>query len=124
MKKIVILVSIFLIVSAAGCIGGNTNNTNKLVDEQFTVPANSTKSYDTELEAGDEVQISITVLKDEYLDFYITDPNGEKIISRSRVKETTITWIVPFSGTYRFTYDNNFSIITAKIVRSTITVTR
>ncbi len=124
MKKIVILVSIFLIVSAAGCIGGNTNNTNKLIDEQFTVPANSTKSYDAELEAGDEVQISITVLKDEYLDFYITDPNGEKIISRSRVRETTITWIVPFSGTYRFTYDNNFSIITAKIVRSTITVTR
>ncbi len=124
MKKIIILVSILLIVLAAGCIGGISNNTNTLVNEQFTVPANSTKSYDAELEAGDEVQISITVLKDEYLDFYITNPNGEKIISRSRVRETTITWIVPFSGTYRFTYDNNFSTITAKIVRSTITVTR
>lgn len=124
MKKIIILVSILLIVLAAGCIGGISNNTNTLVNEQFTVPANSTKSHDAELEAGDEVQISITVLKDEYLDFYITNPNGEKIISRSRVRETTITWIVPFSGTYRFTYDNNFSTITAKIVRSTITVTR
>jgi hypothetical protein len=123
-KKIIILVSIFLIVLAAGCIGGITNKTNTLVNEQFTVPANSTKSYDVELEAADEVQISITVLKDEYLDFYITNPNGEKIISRSRVRETTITWIVPFSGTYRFTYDNNFSIITTKIVRSTITVIR
>ncbi len=124
MKKIIILVSIFLIVFAAGCIGGTSNKTNTLVNEQFTVPANSTKSYDAELEAGDEVQISITVLKDEYLDFYITNPNWEKIISRSRVRETTIKWIVPFSGTYRFTYDNNFSTITAKIVRSTITVTR
>jgi len=123
-KKIIILVSIFLIVLAAGCIGGISNKTSTLVNEQFTVPANSTKSYDAELEAGDEVQISITVLKDEYLDFYITNPNGEKIISRSRVRETTITWIVPFSGTYSFTYDNNFSIITAKIVRSTITVTK
>ncbi len=124
MKKIIILASILLIVLAAGCISGISNNTNTLVNEQFTVPANSTKSYDAELEAGDEVQISITVLKDEYLDFYITNPNGEKIISRSRVKETTITWIVPISGTYRFTYDNNFSIITAKVVRSTITVIR
>ncbi len=87
MKKIIILVSILLIVLAAGCISGISNNTNTLVNEQFTVPANSTKSYDAELEAGDEVQISITVLKDEYLDFYITNPNGEKIISRSRVKK-------------------------------------
>ncbi|HLB71262.1 MAG TPA: emp24/gp25L/p24 family protein [Candidatus Methanoperedens sp.] len=124
MKKIIVLVPIFLFVSAAGCIGGFTDNTNTLVDEQFTVPANSTKNYDAELEAGEEVRISINVLKDEYLDFYIINPDGEKIISRSRVRETTITWIIPFSGTYRFTYDNSFSVISAKIVRSTITVTR
>jgi hypothetical protein len=37
---------------------------------------------------------------------------------------TKVSWVVPSSGTYFFKYDNSFSALTSKIVKTTITVTR
>lgn len=130
MKKITLILSIIiLIVFVAGCTDAprqRAKQTSTLLDEQFTVAANSINSYSADLDAGDDIQVSITVLSGGNLDvdFYITNANGAKIISRSRVGETTVSWTVPSSGTYYFKYDNSFSTVTSKIVKTTIKVTR
>ena len=125
-KKIVILLIFLTVVFLMGCTETPvTEQTYTLVDEQFTVPANSMKSYYADLEAGDEIQVLITVLEGGNLDidFYITDANDAKIISRSRIGQSTVSWKVPYSGTYYFVYDNSFSMMTSKIVKTTIKVT-
>lgn len=125
-KKIVILLIFLTVVFLMGCTEiPVTEQTYTLVDEQFTVPANSMKSYYADLEAGDEIQVLITVLEGGNLDidFYITDANDAKIISRSRIGQSTVSWKVPYSGTYYFVYDNSFSMMTSKIVKTTIKVT-
>jgi hypothetical protein len=135
MKKKLLIVLIILVVLVAGCSGprGSSESpqqrmkqTSTILNEQFTVAGNSVNSYSSDLKTGDELELSITVLKGGNLDinFYITNANGAKIISRSRIGDTTVSWVVPSSGTYFFKYDNSFSALTSKIVKTTITVTR
>lgn len=128
MKRLMLFLSIVLIVLVAGCTDTKTalSQTSTILDEQFTVPANGIKSYESDLRAGDEIQASITVLQGGNLDidFSITNANGAKIVSRSRIGQSTVSWTVPSSGTYYFKYDNSFSLMTAKIVKTTITLTR
>ncbi|KCZ72336.1 emp24/gp25L/p24 family/GOLD [Candidatus Methanoperedens nitroreducens] len=129
MKKILLIILIILGVLVAGCsgpIGSSNKQTSTIVNEQFTISANSVKGYYSDLQTGDELEVSITVLQggDLDIDFYITNADGAKIISRSKIGDTTISWVAPSSGTYYFKYDNSFSALTSKIVKTTITVTR
>lgn len=106
----------------AGCLGKETRT---IVNEQFTVAPGQVTSYYYDLKTGDEVEVSLEVLQGGNLDidFYITDSNGRKIVSRDRVDKTTIQWTAPSSETYYFKYDNKMSLVTSKIVKSTIKVT-
>ena len=121
-KKIFVLSLVLVAILVAGCLGKETRI---IVNEQFTVPPGQVTSYYSDLKTGDEVEVSLDVLQGGNLDidFYITDSNGRKIVSRNRVGTTTIQWTAPSSGTYYFKYDNGMSLVTSKIVKTTIKVT-
>ena len=127
-KKVLSIILLVLLASSGmftlGCVTPRT--TTVLTDEQFTVPARSTQTRYGELKAGDEVRVEITVLQGGNLDidFQIKDASGRILVSRSRIGQATIDFKADTSGTYYFVFDNSFSLLTAKIVKTRISVTR
>jgi hypothetical protein len=109
-KQILLLtLSVMLILSFAAVA---------LCVQTFTVPSLSQTTQILSLNAGDAVEGSITVsggLTND-INFNVTDPNGNTIISYSRVTQTPFIFQAQTTGTYTLIFDNSFSLLTSRSV--------
>ena len=117
LKKIVsillILVSLSLIVGIAKA-------------ETFTVPPFQEYSKSIGLSNRDKVSGSISVVggSGNDVNFYVTDPNGNTILSYDRVTQTSFSFSASTTGTYVMHFDNSFSILSSKSVTLDYTVSK
>ena len=92
-----------------------------IINESFVVPP-STKTTTTYLNAGDSLNIQVTVTSggNKDIDFSVND-GSTTYLSYSRVTTVNKDWTVPLSSNYNFVYDNSFSLITSKSVTVQVT---
>jgi hypothetical protein len=86
--------------------------------QTFTVPALSQSTQTFTLNQGDVVEGNITVtggLTND-INFNVTDPNGNTIVSFARVTQTPFSFQAQTTGTYSLIFDNSFSILTTRSV--------
>ncbi len=84
----------------------------------FTVPALSQTTQPFTLNQGDVVEGNITVtggLTND-INFNVTDPNGNTIVTLSRVTQSPFSFQAETSGTYTLIFDNSFSLLTSRSV--------
>ena len=109
-KKIMLLtLTVILVLSFA---------TLALCVQTFTVPALSKSTQTLTLNQGDVVEGNITVtggLTND-INFNVTDPNGNTIVSFARVTQTPFSFQAETTGTYTMIFDNTFSILTTRSV--------
>lgn len=89
-----------------------------LCAQTFTVPALSQTTQTFTLNQGDVVEGNITVtggLTND-INFNVTDPNGNTIVSLSRVTQSPFSFQAGTSGTYTMIFDNSFSLLTSRSV--------
>jgi hypothetical protein len=86
--------------------------------ETFTVPSLSQTVRTVNLSQGDSVSGSISVYggSGNDIDFHVTDPNGNTILSYARVTDTSFSFSASITGTYKMVFDNSFSLISSKSV--------
>lgn len=90
-------------------------------DESFVVPP-STVTHTTYLNAGDSLNIQVTVTSGGNLDIDFSVNDGvSTYLSYSRVTTVNENWTVPLSSNYNFVYDNSFSTFTSKGVTVQVT---
>jgi len=86
--------------------------------QTFTVPALSQSTQTLSLNPGDVVEGSLTVtggLTND-INFNVTAPNGNTIVSYARVTQTSFTFQAETTGTYTLIFDNSFSLLTSRSV--------
>lgn len=86
--------------------------------QTFTVPALSKTTQTLNLSAGDSVSGSLSVLggSGNDINFQVTDPMGNTLVSYDRVTSTSFSFSASMTGTYTMTFDNSFSLISSKSV--------
>ena len=86
--------------------------------QTFTVPALSKTTQTLNLSAGDSVSGSLSVLggSGNDINFQVTDPMGNTLVSYYRVTGTSFSFSASMTGTYTMTFDNSFSLISSKSV--------
>jgi hypothetical protein len=86
--------------------------------QTFTVPARSTSTVTLPLNQGDAVEGNITVTGglNNDVNFNITDPNGETVVSYSLVTQTPFSFQAETTGDYTLIFDNTFSLLTSRSV--------
>jgi hypothetical protein len=92
-----------------------------IIDQSFVVPP-STTTHTTYLNAGDSLNIQVTVTSggNRDIDFSVND-GATTYMSYSRATTVNKDWTVPLSSNYNFVYDNSFSWITSKDVTVQVT---
>ena len=92
-----------------------------IISESFVVPP-STVTHTTYLNAGDSLNIQVTVTSgaNKDVDFSVND-GSTTYMSYSRTTTVNKDWTVPLSSNYNFVYDNSFSFITSKDVTVQVT---
>ncbi len=93
--------------------------------ETFTVPALREYYVSLGLSNGDRVSGSMTVVggSGNDVDFYVTDPNGNRILSLARMTQTGFSFSASTTGPYTMYFDNTFSN-SSKSVTLDYTVTK
>ena len=105
----IVILSIILLCSFVVAVYGQ---------QTFTVPALSSTTQKLNLNAGDSVSGSLSVVggSGNDINFQVTDPNGNTLVSYSRVTGTSFSFSASMTGTYTMTFDNSFSLISSKSV--------
>jgi hypothetical protein len=93
-----------------------------IVNESFVVSSLSTETGTIYLNAGDLLNIQVTVTSggNKDVDFSVDD-GATTYLSYSRVTTVNKDWTAPISSNYNFVYDNSFSWITSKGVTVQVT---
>ena len=93
-----------------------------IVNESFVVSSLSTKTGTISLNAGNSLNIRVTVTSggNKDIDFSVS-AGATTHLSYSRVTTVNKDWIVPVSSYYDFVYDNSFSWFTSKDVTVYVT---
>jgi hypothetical protein len=86
--------------------------------ETFTVPSLSQITRTVNLSQGDSVSGSISVYggSGNDINFRVTDPNGNTLVSYDRITYTSFSFSASMTGTYNMIFDNSFSLISSKSV--------
>lgn len=117
MKKIVLITLILLLSSLfVGIVKAET----------FTVPTFQEVTRSIGLTNGDRVSGTISVVggTGNDVNFYVTDPNGNTILSYDRVTQTSFSFSASMTGTYTMHFDNSFSWLSSKSVTLDYSVTK
>lgn len=92
--------------------------------ETFTVPPFQEVTRSFGLKKGDKVSGSISVVggTGNDVDFYVTDPQENTVLSYDRVTQTSFSFTASTTGTYVLHFDNSFSWISSKSVTLDYTI--
>ena len=93
------ILSVLLVLSSVAMVSGL---------QTFTVPAHSQQTQTVTLNQGDQVtgNINVTGGLTNDINFNITCPEGNTLVSYSLVTQTPFDFTAPVSGTYIFIFEN------------------
>jgi hypothetical protein len=94
--------------------------------ETFNIDADHEKIFTLNLNAGMNIEgsISVTGGSGDDIDFWVTDPAGNKILDFGRVSQGThFEFAANEDGAYSFHFDNSFSVLSTKNVVLTYEIT-
>ena len=116
-KLFVPLIFAFLLVAMIGCAKAGT--------ETFTVPPPQEIVRTISLDEGDKVSGSINVSggSGNDINFYVTNPNGDTILTYDRTTQTCFSFTASTAGSYTMHFDNSFTVFSSKTVTLDYTIT-
>lgn len=94
--------------------------------ETFNVSPRSSKSVTISLYHREKIPFNLSVKggSGNDINFQLIDPSGNVMISKNRIVQLSLVYIVDNAGTYEFVFDNTFSILSSKQVTFTLDIER